>query len=284
MGSRFAANILKLNYKLAVNDLSKSALNRTALLGAISCKSNAEVAARSDVILTILPTPNSVRAAVLGKDGVLDGMRGRRGKVLVEMSSIDSKTVRDVSTKLASQNCKMLSVTIHGIDEDVEKREVVFGVAGEKKIVESVTPILRKLSRAVVYVGNEPGMAKDMKTATAMLSSLSILGTAEVLAWSIKKGLKPKDLLEVLESSTRVNLVQGLRRAIEGNFKKRTSWVSKDIGFGLKEAEEMNISLPLIAAAQQVFLVRKSHGFDGYDTRGMAARTYKILTNVDLPV
>jgi 2-hydroxy-3-oxopropionate reductase len=284
MGSRIAANIIADGYSVNAYDLSEEAMEHISSLGATPCKSSYEVADRSDVIMTVLPTSSAVSRAIFGSDGIKSAVQGKKGKkILLEMSSTDAKIIQKVSLELNGENCGVLSVTIHGVDFEVEKREIVFDVSGDKKLLDSVSPILAKLSRAIVYVGEDPSAAKEMKTCMAMFNAVNILATAEVLSWLIKKGLNPDYFVKLLESTpSHAGMAIGTKRMIKGGFRKRTSWMSKDIGFGLKEAEDMEISMPLVSAAQQVFLVGKSRGFHQFETRGMACKTYSVLTGTQI--
>lgn len=281
MGRPMAANLLKANYPLSVYDLRENRCRQLGELGARVCRSNKEVAELSEVIITVLPTSKEVREVVLGMNGVLDGLRG--GQVLVEMSSIESEAIVEVAREVEARKCWVIDAAISGVEEHAERREIVILAGGSIEVVESCSEVLRALSKAVVYTGGH-GTAKVMKTATAMLGALSIMGATEVLTWVAKRGLDPKLLLEIVKQvpSHARESARAIESVIRGRFKPRPSWSPKDVGFGLKSAEEFRIPTPLTAMTQQMFVVAKSLGLDGYEVTGIACKVYEALANVKL--
>ena len=287
MGSRFAANLLREGFQVAVYDVKRENLDRLSSqkLGSITvADSNAELARFADIIFAILPTSGSAVSAILDRtgNGVISGLS--KGKTIVEMSSIDSKTMEDISRGLlAACDCNVVDATISGVEENVEKREIVVMTAGNKSVIDGqVRPILERVSKQVVYVNDKIGSAKNLKTATAMINAIKTMGISEVLSWLVKRDVDTRAFLEVMENSptSLYGMGETTRKLLQGNFKPRASWISKDIGFGLKEAEESGIPMPVTAAVQQLYLLAKANGLAGYEATGIARKTYELLANV----
>jgi 3-hydroxyisobutyrate dehydrogenase-like beta-hydroxyacid dehydrogenase len=286
MGSRLAANLLKEKFSVAAYDVKRENIEQLAArkLGDLAISnSNAELARVSDIVFSVLPTSESARAAILDeKNGLIAGLNRR--KTLVEMSSIDSKTINEVSKKLnISHECDVVDATINGVEENVERREIVVMTAGDRKVIdERVKPVLERVVRAVVYVDDRLGSAKDLKTATAMANAIETMGISEVLAWLAKRNVNTGALLEVMEhSATNLNgMTETTKKLLQGNFKPRASWISKDIGFGLKEAEDSGAPMPITAAVQQLFLTAKARDLAGWEATGIARKVYETIANV----
>jgi 3-hydroxyisobutyrate dehydrogenase-like beta-hydroxyacid dehydrogenase len=288
MGSRFAANLLKEGFKIIAFDIKKDNVERISSqkLGALTvANSNAEVARLSDVIFTILPTSESALSAILDEaSGVAKGLRA--GKTFVEMSSIDSKTMESISSALrAKTDCDIIDATISGVEEDVENRRIVVMVAGKANVIqERVRPVLERVTKGVVYVDDRIGAAKDLKTSTAMISAIQMTGVSEVLAWLAKRNVSTHALLELMEkTSTNLhNMTEVTKRLLDGNFKERASWMPKDVGFGLKEAEDSGVPMPITAAVQQVFMLAKSNNLSGYEAPGIVRKAYELISHVQI--
>jgi 3-hydroxyisobutyrate dehydrogenase-like beta-hydroxyacid dehydrogenase len=286
MGSRFAINLLKEGFEVVAFDVKRENIDKLSSLKAgrvVSAKSNAELARLSSIIFTILPTAESARAAILDdEDALVKGLG--TGKTLVEMSSIDSGTMKQIAEKLPS-GCDIVDATISGVEENVERREIVVMVAGESTVVQKVVkPVLERVTKAVVYVDQNVGSAKELKTATAMINAIQTMGIAEVLAWLSKRGVDAEALLHVMENSaTNIRgLADGTRKILGGNFKPRTSWVPKDIGFGLKEAEDSGIPMPITSAVQQLFMLARAQDLAGYEAVGIARKVYEKIVDVKI--
>ncbi len=287
MGSRLAANLLKEKFSVAAFDVKRENVEQlfARKLGDLTiADSNAELARISDIIFAILPTSESAKAAILDEknDGVISGLNAR--KTLVEMSSIDSKTINEISNKLnAVRECSVIDATINGVEENVERREIVVMTAGDRRVIdEQVRPILERVVRAVVYVDKQLGSAKDLKTATAMVNAIQTMGISEVLAWLAKRNVNTAALLDVMEhSATNLNgMADTTKKLLQGNFKPRPSWISKDIGFGLKEGEDSGSPMPITAAVQQLFMTAKAKDLAGWEATGIARKVYETIANV----
>ena len=287
MGSRFAGNLLREGFPVAVYDVKRENLDRLSSqkLGSITiADSNAELTRFADIIFAILPTAGSAVAAMLDKkgNGVISGLSP--GKTIVEMSSIDSKTMEGISSGLLDTcECNVVDATISGVEENVERREIVVMAAGSKKVIdEQVRPILERVTKQVVYVNDKIGSAKNLKTATAMINAIKTMGISEVLSWLVKRDVDTRAFLEVMENSptSLYGMGETTRKLLQDNFKPRPSWISKDIGFGLLEAEESGIPMPITAAVQQLYLLAKANGLSGYEATGIARKTYEMLANV----
>lgn len=283
MGKPMATNLLKAKYPVAVYDVKEERRKALAELGASVCSSNKQVAEDSDMIITVLPTSNEVNEAILGRSGVVEGLK--KGHILIEMSSIESEAVLELAKRLEPKGCKVIDAAISGVEEHAERREIVIIAAGSKEVMDSCSDVLRSLSKAIVHVG-PLGYAKAMKTATATLGAINIMGATEVLTWAVKRGLDPKFLLEVVKqvpghARESARAIEGI---IEGHFKPRPSWSPKDVSFGLDSARQLGVPMPLTAMTHQIFVVAKSLGTDRYEVTGIACRTYEALSGVKLVI
>ena len=86
MGKPMAKNLLRAGYSLVVYDIRPEPVQELLSDGAEKGSSSADVAAQSEVVITMLPNSPDVRKAVLGSKGVLEG--ARPDLILVDMSSI----------------------------------------------------------------------------------------------------------------------------------------------------------------------------------------------------
>jgi 3-hydroxyisobutyrate dehydrogenase-like beta-hydroxyacid dehydrogenase len=287
MGSRLAANLLKEKFSVAAYDVKHENIEQLSVrkLGKLTVvDSNAELARISNIIFTILPNSEVAKAAILDEktNGVIAGLNGP--KTIVEMSSIDSRTINEISSKLKERGeCNVVDATINGVEENVERREIVVMAAGDKRVIdEKVRPVLEKVVRAVVFVNDRLGSAKDLKTATAMANAIQTMGISEVLAWLARRKVNTGALLEVMEhSATNLSgMADTTKKLLGGNFKPRPSWISKDIGFGLKEGEDSGAPMPITAAVQQLFLTAKARDLAGWEAAGIARKVYETIANV----
>src|SRR5919109_5191381 len=96
MGKPMARNLMKAGYSLVVHNRSRAAVDELSKEGAQAAASPQEVAARSEVLITMLPDSPDVELVYVGEQGVLAG--AKPGMLLIDMSSISPI----VSRKLAA--------------------------------------------------------------------------------------------------------------------------------------------------------------------------------------
>jgi 3-hydroxyisobutyrate dehydrogenase len=107
MGRGMVVNLLKAGFELCV--WNRTAERMTPLLeaGASAGSSPADVAARSDIIITCVSDTPDVEAVILGEDGVINGVRS--GSLVIDMSTISPQTTKDIAARLADVPASQLS-------------------------------------------------------------------------------------------------------------------------------------------------------------------------------
>lgn len=98
MGKPMAKNLLKAGHEVCVNDFHPESVAELVEAGATSAATNAEVAKDVEVVITMVPNSPNVRAALLEKDGVIDGASS--DTVIIDMSSIDPVESKKISAEL----------------------------------------------------------------------------------------------------------------------------------------------------------------------------------------
>jgi 3-hydroxyisobutyrate dehydrogenase-like beta-hydroxyacid dehydrogenase len=139
-------------------------------------------------------------------------------------------------------------------------------------------PILKAMGKSILHVG-ELGNAKLVKNAMAMLAAVQHLSFVEVSSWLRKGGLNEATFQTIIKNSQQDSVAT--RRLMEilvsRKFKPRKSWMPKDVGFGLDMARDMEVPMPFVGLAQQMFAIAQATGQDGYEATGIAANVYDVI-------
>jgi 3-hydroxyisobutyrate dehydrogenase-like beta-hydroxyacid dehydrogenase len=134
------------------------------------------------------------------------------------------------------------------------------------------------MGKSILHVG-ELGNAKMVKNAMAMLAAVQHLSFAEICSWLRKGGLDAATFQTIIKNSQQDSVAT--RRLMEilasRKFKPRKSWMPKDVGFGLDMAREMEVPMPFVGLAQQMFAIAQATGQDGYEATGIAANVYDVI-------
>src|SRR5262245_54112226 len=148
IGGAIAANVVADGHAVTVHDVDAARVKPLVAAGATAVASPAEVAARSEITFTSLPTP-AIMASVA--DAWLGG--AAPDGVLVDLSTNAPATVREVGARLAAAGRHLLEAPLTGGAPGAKARMLVFMVGGERAVYERCLPLLRSLGRAVFHIG-----------------------------------------------------------------------------------------------------------------------------------
>lgn len=276
MGSGMAANLIKAGYRLVVNDLRREQAKGLEAAGAQFKDSPKAVAESCELVLSMLPNNAAVRAVGLGKGGLAEATSG--AKVWIDFSSIDKETIVSVSGALTKEGWTVVDASAGGVEEVAAAGELALWLSGSKALFDEHQPIFKAMGKSILHVG-ELGNAKLVKNAMAMLAAVQHLSLVEVCCWLSKGGLDEATFQTIIKNSQQDSVAT--RRIMEilvsRKFKPRKSWMPKDVGFGLDMARDMEVPMPFVGLASQMFAIAQATGLDGYEATGIACNVYDLI-------
>jgi 2-hydroxy-3-oxopropionate reductase len=277
MGSGMAANLIKAGHKLVVNDLRREQCKSLESQGAVFKELPQAVAESCEIILSMLPYNEAVRAVGLGSGGLHEAAKG--AKLWVDFSSIDKKTIVGVNTELAKKGWTILDGSAGGVEEAAAAGTLSLWLSGPEAIFDEHQAIFKAMGNKVLYVG-ELGNAKLVKNAMAMFAAVTHLTLAEICAWLKRGGLSEETFRTILKNSQQnsVAIDRIMEIVVSRKYKPRKSWMPKDVGFGLDMAREMEVPMPFVALAYQMFSIAQATGMDDYEATGIACNVYDVIT------
>ncbi len=257
MGSPMAGHLARAGHPVALFDLDAEAARRLAasLPAATACGSLAELAAASDIVITMLPNGEVVRDVTLGADGLHQGLKP--GTLLLDTSSSEPWITRETGAALAAQGVAMVDAPVSGAQWGAEAAELVFMVGGAADDVARVRPLLDVMGRAVHHLGGL-GAGHAMKCLNNMITAMNLMVLAEGLVIGTRHGLDPAAMTEVLNQSTGGSWVaqthihqRVLSRAFDDPFKLEL--MLKDVGIGMELARSGQIPAPMSGLGHQLW-------------------------------
>jgi 2-hydroxy-3-oxopropionate reductase len=277
MGSGMAANLIKAGYSLVVNDLRREQAKGLEAQGALFKDTPAAVAESCEMVLSMLPYNEAVRAVGLGKGGLHEAAQG--AKLWVDFSSIDKKTILGVDTALQNKGWTILDGSAGGVEEAAAAGTLSLWISGSKDLFDKHQPVFQAMGKKILHVG-ELGNAKLVKNAMAMFAAIQHLGLVEIFSWLKKGGVSEETVYAVLKNSQQNSeaIARICEVVVSRKYKARKSWMPKDVGFGLDMAREMEVPVPFSALAYQMFSIAQATGMDGYEATGIACNVFDLLT------
>jgi 4-hydroxybutyrate dehydrogenase/sulfolactaldehyde 3-reductase len=250
MGAPMARNLLKAGHALTVHDLSEAAIARLVEAGARRAASPAEVAAASEVVITMLPDAPDVEKAVLGGGGVADGIAP--GSLYIDMSTIDPQTTQRIGAALKVKGVDMLDSPVGKTVEHAIAGTSTLMIGGEAAVLARARPILSAMGQDLIHCGGL-GMGQAMKLTNNLLASVLITASSEALVAGAKAGLSLDTMLSVLKTTMAWNQQLAIamhNRALKGDFEPgfMVKLAHKDCRLALAMNQALGIATPVGAA------------------------------------
>lgn len=211
-------NLIKANYKLLVYDLDSSAVDELTAFGAIGAGCVSELAAKCEVIVTMLPDGPQVKDVLLNDDGVIQN--GRPGSLIIEMSSIAPAVSIECEKAARAVGLRMIDAPVSGGEPKAIDGTLAIMCGGDKADYDEALPILNVLGSSSVLTGSI-GSGNTTKLANQIIVGINIAAVGEALTLAVKAGVDPKIVFSAIRGGLAGSTVLDAKvpMILDGNFK-----------------------------------------------------------------
>jgi len=270
MGKPMGRNLLEAGFPLVVHNRSREAVRELEKEGAVGVSNPREVAAKSEVLITMLPDSPDVEAVYLGSSGAFESLRP--GWLAIDMSTIAPRVARDLARRAEAAGAEMLDAPVSGGDRGAIAGTLSIMVGGSANAFERARPILSAMGKTIVHVG-PAGAGQVVKACNQVVVALVIEAVAEALVLGAKAGVEPARIVEVLMGGLAASKVLEMRgpNMLEGRFDPgfRVRLHLKDLRIALELAREAGVVLPTTAVVEQLMQGLRIAGRENYDHSGL---------------
>jgi 2-hydroxy-3-oxopropionate reductase len=285
MGKPMARNLMKVGHTLLVHDIMPAAVEELVASGAARGKSCADVASRSEIVITMLPDGPEVEQAVFGPGGVLEG--AKEGTILVDMSSISPTVSQKVGTACEAKGIQFLDAPVSGGEPKAIDATLAIMVGGKADTFEKVRPVLQAMGSSVLLTG-PVGAGNVTKLANQIMVACNIAAMGEALVLATRAGLDPEVVFNAVKGGLAGSTVLNAKApmVIARNFKPgfRIRLHQKDLRNALLTAESLKTPLPLTSLVQQMLITLMNEGKGDLDHSGIVTFIEKMAgTEVKKP-
>jgi 3-hydroxyisobutyrate dehydrogenase-like beta-hydroxyacid dehydrogenase len=254
MGRPMARRLIEAGHSLIVYDRDEQAVAELAALGAHAAKSVREVADKARIVFTSLPTPAVFRQVALGDGGLIEGSGL---KILVDLSTVGSRTEKEVADGLLEKGIATVDAPVSGGAAGAKKGTLAIMAAGNPAAVDEVRGLFEVLGK-VFIVGEEPGQGQLLKLLNNMLSSTAFAITSEAFVAGMRGGLDPEVMMSVINAGSGKNgatLDKFPKQVLPGTFDFGfpIGSVCKDIGLAVEECQALGVPMWVGNVARQVW-------------------------------
>ena len=271
MGLPMASNLCRKGFQLTVYDINPSAINSIEQLGAKPAAGIADVAAASDIVVTMLPDSAAVDDVLTGANGAF--AHAPQGAVIMDMSTVAPTLTDRLANTARDRGFSFVDAPVGRLASHAERGESLFMVGASDQDFERVKPLLEAMGTTIHHCG-EVGTGIRTKLVNNYLAIVSCQLNAEALALSQRFGLSLRKTLDVLYGTTAVNgqlqiawPTKVLKGDIEPGF--TIDLAHKDLTLIVEAANAAKVPMPVGAVAREAFNVARSRGFGGKDFSAM---------------
>jgi 2-hydroxy-3-oxopropionate reductase len=261
MGKPMARNLLKAGYSLVVHNRSRASVEELTKEGAQAATSAQEVAAQSEVVITMLPDSPDVESVYAHDNGIFAGAKA--GMLLIDMSTISPIVSRKLAQEADQRGIDMLDAPVSGGEAGAVSATLSIMIGGKPSAVERAMPIFQALGKNIVHVG-EAGAGQVTKAANQMVVGTTIAIVSEALVLAAKAGVDPAKVRQALLggfAQSKILEAHG-QKMLERNFKPgfRIRLHEKDMKIALATGAEYGVPLMVTGQVGQIMTAMRSMG------------------------
>lgn len=282
MGLPMARNLIKAGYEVTAYDVRKEAMDAIAKDGAALGTSPADVASKTEVIITMLPNSPHVKSAVLGANGVIEG--AKPGSIVIDMSSIAPGASKEIAQALKAKGVRMLDAPVSGGEPGAIAGTLAIMVGGAQEDFDECLDILKVMGKSVTRVG-EIGAGNTTKLANQIIVALNIAAVGEAFVLGTKAGVDPEAIFEAIKGGLAGSNVMNakvpllLDRKFDPGF--RIDLHIKDLVNALETGRDVGAPLPFTSLVMEVLQALKVQGKGSWD-HGAISTFFEGLAGVEV--
>ncbi len=266
MGASMCGHLIEAGYQTTVFSRTRSKAESLLARGATWVDSARSVAEQSDVVFSIVGFPCDVREVILGEHGALAGCRA--GSVLVDMTTSEPSLAIEIAAAASEREVISIDAPVSGGDVGAKNGTLSIMIGGDRATVETLDPCWRAMGSTWVCQGG-PGAGQHTKMVNQTLIGAGMVGICEALLYGYRAGLDLEQVMRSIASGAAGSwsLSHLGPRIIAGDFDPGffVEHFLKDMGIVLAESRKMNLALPGMALAEQLYraLAAQGHGRKG---------------------
>lgn len=281
MGAAMCSHLIDAGYRAAIHTRTREKAADLEARGAAWKESPAEVAAESDITFSIVGFPSDVREVFLGPDGALAGADA--GDLLVDMTTSEPSLAVEMSEAAREEGVSMIDAPVSGGDVGARNGTLSIMVGGHEDAVDRVRPLLEIMGSNIVHVGG-PGAGQHTKMVNQILIASGMIGVCEALLYAQQADLDMAKAFQAVSGGAAGSwsLSNYGPRILRGDFDPGfyVDHFVKDMGIALDEASAMEVAVPGLALARQLYVALQAQGGGGDGTQALLLALAR-LSNVE---
>lgn len=262
MGAPMAVNLTR-EQDILVYDQNTDALAKVVRRGAKAADTPDQFA-DVDVLMTCLPDAKIVNRVLFDpKAGLARHLKA--GALVVDTSTVEFAATLEMSERLQDAGLRFLDAPVSGMQKRAEDGSLTMMVGGDAHDLAQVQAALSAMASKILYMG-KAGAGQLTKLINQLLFDINAAALAEILPLSVKLGIDPEQVAQVVNSGTGRSYASEffIPNILRGDFSNGYPMQAayKDLISGAEISARHNIPTPVLAAATASYqqALREGHG------------------------
>lgn len=263
MGRNMAGHLRAADYPLTIYNRTRANAEELLAKGAIWRDTPGDVAANSDVVITMVGFPGDVEEVYLGEQGIV--ACAAPGTLLIDMTTSSPSLARRIAAHAADRGCPALDAPVSGGEAGARDAKLSIMAGGSLAAFETALPLLQKMGTSIVRQG-DAGAGQHTKMCNQIVIAATLMGVCEGLAYAKQQGLDLDTVLQSISGGAAASfqLAAFGKRIVNGDFAPGfySEHLLKDLSIALAEADRIGLELPGLSQAKKLYvrLVEQGHG------------------------
>ena len=250
MGIPMSSQLIKAGFPVTVFNRSKDKEENLKNMGATIASTPAELIQQTEIIIIMVSDDTAIEAIFNGEQGLLSA--GTNDKIIINMSTVSPGISRKMAGLCKSQGNNYVDAPVSGSVKQAEEGQLVIMAGGDDEIFQKVKPVLEKLGKLALRVG-ESGAGNSAKLAVNTLLAFHAQGLAEVITFANKNGISTEDLMTIINNSALGNVFGKIKGEAIINENYKAAFALKHIAKDLRLAKAEGLDSALGETAYKTF-------------------------------
>jgi len=270
MGNPMAKHLINAGYKLNVFNRSRQKAEELIKMGATWLDTPADIAADSEVIVTMIGFPKDVEEVYFGEQGIFKKLK--QGTILIDMTTTKPSLAVKISEEAANVGVEFIDAPVSGGQVGAVNGTLSIMIGGKKEVVDAVIPLFEVFGKNMVYQG-KAGAGQHTKMCNQVTIAGTMIGVCEGLIYGAKAGLDLNVMLAAISKGAAACWTLDILapKIVNGDYSPGFSVdnLVKDLSIALEEAEAMQLSLPGLSLVKQLYMSLQEMGKGSLGTQSL---------------
>ncbi|HEX5140733.1 MAG TPA: NAD(P)-dependent oxidoreductase [Dehalococcoidia bacterium] len=277
MGRPMAKHLIEAGHTLTVWNRSRPGIEELVAAGAAEGASPADVAAKSEVVFTIVGDAPDVEAVSLGEQDIFGGAKA--GLIHVDCTTMSPAVAQSIAEAYASKGIEFLDAPVSGGEGGAINAALSIMVGGKQEVFDACRPLFEKLGKTITYCG-PVGSGQIVKLCNQVAVSVTNMAVCEALVLAARTGISRKTMLDAISggAASSWQMVNLGPKMVEGDFRPgfKVWHQQKDLRHALDLARENDLPMPATALVAQLFATIASDGHREAGTQALVKALEKL--------